>query len=404
MQIKTGVKWISQFVFAATFLSVLLIQAGLASATQVPTISPNGGQYTSSQSVTIGNIDSGDTAYYTTDGSSPETSSAAVTYTESFTVSQSEIVRAAIKDSSGDWSSVATAVFIIGSASSSSIDTPTISPDGGAYTSSETVTIGNIDSGDTAYYTTDGSDPKTSSTATEYTTSLTVSQSEIVLAAVKDSSGDWSGVTRARFYIDDQSTTSDSSNISGLEQELISALNNNQMGEAMQLLSEIEQLSNQDQNNNSNYDNSNYDNSSSSSIDAPTISPSGGKYTSSETVTIGNIDSGDTAYYTTDGSNPKTSSTTTEYTGSFTVSQSEIVRAAVEDSSGDWSRVTRARFIIDDNNSDNNYDNSNNDDDNGGYGNYYNNNDGSSQGNGNRNRNRGRDSNSNNSGDYWQMF
>ena len=81
-------------------------------------------------------------------------------------------------------------------------------------------------------------------------------------------------------------------------------------------------------------------------------------------MTIGNIDSGDTAYYTTDGSNPKTSSTTTEYTGSFTVSQSEIVRAAVEDSSGDWSRVTRARFIIDDNNSDNNYDNSNNDDDN----------------------------------------
>ena len=208
MQIKTGVKWISQFVFAATFLSVLLIQAGLASATQVPTISPNGGQYTSSESVTIGNIDSGDTAYYTTDGSNPETSSAAVTYTESFTVSQSEIVRAAIKDSSGDWSSVATAVFIIGSASSSSIDTPTISPDGGQYTSSETVTIGNIDSGDTAYYTTDGSDPKTSSTATEYATSFTVSQSELVLAAVEDSSGDWSMVTGARFIIGSASSSS----------------------------------------------------------------------------------------------------------------------------------------------------------------------------------------------------
>ena len=237
--------------------------------------------------------------------------------------------------------------FIIGSASSSSIDTPTISPDGGTYTSSESVTIGNIDSGDTAYYTTDGSSPETSSTATEYTIPFTVSQSELVLAAVKDSSGDWSMVTGGRFVIDDQSTTSDSSNISELEQELISALNNNQMGEAMQFLSEIEQLSNQDQNNNNN--NNNYDNSSSNSIDAPTISPSGGKYTSSETVTIGNIDSGDTAYYTTDGSDPKTSSTTTEYTGSFTVSQSEIVRAAVEDSSGDWSRVTRARFIIDEN-------------------------------------------------------
>ncbi|MGD0622646.1 MAG: chitobiase/beta-hexosaminidase C-terminal domain-containing protein [Thermacetogeniaceae bacterium] len=223
MQIKTCVRWISQFVFAVVFLSVLLIQAGLASATQVPTISPSGGEYTSSQ----------------------------------------------------------------------------------------TVTIGNIDSGDTAYYTTDGSNPKTSSTATEYSGSFTVSQSEIVRAAVKDSSGDWSSVTGARFIIDNQSTNSDSSQISELTQELVSAIDNNQMGEAMQLLMQIEQLSNQNLNNSDNWDNSsNYnESSSSSSIDAPTISPNGGEYTSSQTVTIGNIGSGDTAYYTTDRSDPRTSST-----------------------------------------------------------------------------------------------
>jgi hypothetical protein len=210
MQIKTYFRWIAQLVFATTFLSVLLIQAGLASATQVPTISPSGGEYTSSETVTIGNIDSGDTAYYTTDGSNPETSSTTVTYSKSFTVSQSEIVRAAIKDSSGDWSSITTAVFIIDSSSSNSIDAPTISPSGGKYTSSETVTISNIDSGDTAYYTTDKSDPRTSSTATEYSGSFTVSQSEAVLAAVKDSSGDWSTVTGARFVIGNSSSNNDS--------------------------------------------------------------------------------------------------------------------------------------------------------------------------------------------------
>jgi hypothetical protein len=206
LQIKTCVKWISQFVFAATLLSVLLIQAGFASATQVPTISPSGGEYTSSETVTIGNIDSGDTAYYTTDGSNPKTSSTAVTYSGTFTVSQSEIVRAAIKDSSGDWSSITTAVFIIDSSNSTSLDAPTISPSGGKYTSSETVTISNYSDG-TAYYTTDKSDPRTSSTATEYGGSFTVSESEIVLAAVKDSSGDWSKVTAARFIIDNSSNS-----------------------------------------------------------------------------------------------------------------------------------------------------------------------------------------------------
>jgi hypothetical protein len=306
LQIKTCVRWISQFVFAVVFLSVLLIQAGLASATQVPTISPSGGEYTSSQ----------------------------------------------------------------------------------------TVTIGNIDSGDTAYYTTDGSNPKTSSTATEYSGSFTVSQSEIVRAAVKDSSGDWSSVTGARFIIDNQSTNSDSSQISELTQELVSAIDNNQMGEAMQLLMQIEQLSNQNLNNSDNWDNSsNYnESSSSSSIDAPTISPNGGEYTSSQTVTIGNIGSGDTAYYTTDRSDPRTSSTATEYSGSLTVSESEIVLAAVKDSSGDWSSVTGARFIIDNSSNSNYYNNGSNTnyDNNGSNGsnNWY-----SENRNRNRSRNQGSDYN-----------
>ncbi len=41
-------------------------------------------------------------------------------------------------------------------------------------------------------------------------------------------------------------------------------------------------------------------------------------------MTIGNIYG--TAYYTTDGSNPETSSTRIAYTGAFTVYQSETIR------------------------------------------------------------------------------
>ncbi len=255
MQIKANIKRLTRFVFAASFfLSVLLIQTGLASATQMPAISPNGGEYTSSLTVTIGNIDSGDTAYYTIDGSDPTTNSAAIEYTTPFTVSQSEIVRSAIEDSSGNWSGVANAIFIIGNTSSSSVDTPTISPNGGEFTSSQTVTIGNIDSGDTAYYTTDGSNPTTNSAAIEYSGSFTVSQSGTILASVKDSTGDWSKVAGARFDIDNQPSISDNNNVSELEQELLRAINSGQIGEVRQILGEIEQLYNQN-NNNSNSNN-----------------------------------------------------------------------------------------------------------------------------------------------------
>ncbi|MGD0622941.1 MAG: chitobiase/beta-hexosaminidase C-terminal domain-containing protein [Thermacetogeniaceae bacterium] len=102
-------KWISLFAAATILVFMMLMQAGLASAApfgnpydqygrwgydhhgrwgyyydntsptesnslSTPVISPSGGAYTSAQTVTIGNISSGDTAYYTTDGSNPESS------------------------------------------------------------------------------------------------------------------------------------------------------------------------------------------------------------------------------------------------------------------------------------------------------------------------------------------
>lgn len=61
--------------------------------------------------------------------------------------------------------------------------------------------------------------------------------------------------------------------------------------------------------------------------DAPTISPSGGSYSSSQTVTIGGPASPAVIKYTLDGSNPTIGSTT--YTGSFTLTGSALVQATV---------------------------------------------------------------------------
>ena len=89
---------------------------------------------------------------------------------------------------------------------SNSTSTPVISPDGGTFTTEQTVTIGNIPGGDSAYYTTDGSNPESSNTAVAYSSPFTVSQSETVMAAVHDPTTGWSSVASADFYISGSSS------------------------------------------------------------------------------------------------------------------------------------------------------------------------------------------------------
>ncbi len=81
---------------------------------------------------------------------------------------------------------------------------------------------------------------------------------------------------------------------------------------------------------------------------APQITPNGGTYTPAQTVSLSFNPgaAGDTAYYTTDGSDPYTSATKIKYTAPFTVDRSMTVRAQVFNSGlGGWSRLTSADFI-----------------------------------------------------------
>ena len=128
---------------------------------------------------------------------------------------------------------------------------PVINPAGGTYTSAQSVTISNIPGGDTAYYTTDGSNPETSSTAIAYSAAFTVSQSETVQAAVHDPTSGWSSVTVASFTVSNQAPAqSGSSSVQGsssdqidqLQQEFATALSYNQIAQATQILQQIQQL------------------------------------------------------------------------------------------------------------------------------------------------------------------
>jgi hypothetical protein len=263
---------ISLVVSAATLM--LLIHCGIAAAD--PIIYPSGGTYYSAQSVTISNIPSGYVAYYTTDGSNPETSSTLAYYSGPFTVSQSETVQVAMRGPSG-WGDIVSATFSI----SSSSGMPIISPNGGTYTTPQSVTIGNLSG--TTYYTTDGSNPESSSTRITYAGAFTVSQTETIQAVNYNSAG-WSSLSSATFYI-------------------------------------------------------------SASSGAPIISPNGGTYTTPQSLTISNIPSGGEAYYTCDGTNPENSTTRNPYNGAFTVGQSETIQA-VDYSSAGWSGIISATFNI----------------------------------------------------------
>jgi hypothetical protein len=139
-----------------------------------PTFSPVAGTYVSAQTVTISDTTSGATIYYTTDGTTPTTTSAI--YSAPITVSASETLEAIAIATGSLQSGVGMAAYAINLPAA----TPTFSPVAGTYTSVQTVTIGDTTSGATIYYTTNGTAPTTSSTV--YSAPISVSASQTVKA------------------------------------------------------------------------------------------------------------------------------------------------------------------------------------------------------------------------------
>jgi beta-glucanase (GH16 family) len=126
-----------------------------------PVISPSAGSYTSSQSVTITDATTGATIYYTTNGTTPSTSS--TQYSGAFTVSATETVEAIATAPNYTTSSVTSATFTISAplqaAATPAITTSSTDTQNGAVI----VTLADSTAGAAIYYTTDGSTPTSSS-------------------------------------------------------------------------------------------------------------------------------------------------------------------------------------------------------------------------------------------------
>ena len=229
---------------------------------ETPTFSPNGGEVQAGATVTIACATEGAKIYYTTNGTTPTTAS--TLYSGAIAVKQAMTLKAiAVKDGYYTNSQVAQATFTI--KAKEVVATPAFSISGGEVEEGTQVTISCATSGATVYYTTDGSAPSTSSA--KYTGAITVSKAMTIKAiAVKDGYYTNSQVASATFTIKGKEV-----------------------------------------------------------VATPAISPNGGEYESSATVTLTCATEGATIYYTTDGSTPTTTSAI--YSKPFTLTESATVKA-----------------------------------------------------------------------------
>jgi Chitobiase/beta-hexosaminidase C-terminal domain len=140
-----------------------------------PTFSPAAGTYTTIQTVALADSTPSSSIYYTTDGSTPTTSS--TLYSAPIQVLGSETINAIGVLTGYANSPVASATYTLNLPLAA---TPTISLGSGTYTVSQPVTISDTTTGATIYYTTDGTTPTTSSSV--YSTALTLSATETLKA------------------------------------------------------------------------------------------------------------------------------------------------------------------------------------------------------------------------------
>ncbi len=161
---------------------------------------PSGTSFSSTLSVSIADSTSGSTIFYTTDGSTPTTSSQV--YSAPFTISASTTVEAMATASGFVQSGVASASYTQNVAV---VATPSISPASGT-TFSSTLSVSILDStpGSTIYYTTNGNTPTTSSTV--YSSAFTISATTTVKAIATASGLTQSGVASASYTFTGGST------------------------------------------------------------------------------------------------------------------------------------------------------------------------------------------------------
>ncbi|MFE8602457.1 chitobiase/beta-hexosaminidase C-terminal domain-containing protein [Archangium violaceum] len=170
-----------------------------------PTVAaaPAGGVYNSARDVTLTCTDNSGgsgcgSIHYTTDGSTPDTSSA--TYTAPISVSADTTLKFVAVDNVGNVSTVQTEVYTF----DTDAPTTTATPAGGTYRTRQNITLACSDTGasgcEATYYTLDGSTPTTGST--RYTSAIALSADTTLKFFSVDKAGNAETVRTETYVID----------------------------------------------------------------------------------------------------------------------------------------------------------------------------------------------------------
>ncbi len=333
----------------------------IASVLPTPTFSVAAGTYTTAQTVSISDSSSGAAIYYTTNGTTPTTSSTKYAGT-AISVSSTETIKAMAVATGYTNSAVATAAYTIASV----LPTPTFSVAAGTYTTAQTVSISDSSSGATIYYTTNGTTPTTSST--KYTgTAISVSTTETLEAIAVATGYTNSAVATAAYTISAANSVLPTPTLSLATGNYTTAqtltITDAASGATIYYTTNdtLPTTSSPKYTGPIKISSSEavdavafapgYTNSATASgvylinnvLPTPTILPAGGTYNTSQTVTIREWLNTD-VYYTTNGTTPTTSST--RYTGPFTVNSTETIKAIVIASGYTNSAVATAAYTI----------------------------------------------------------
>ena len=240
----------------STASSAASVSYAVQGQTAVPTITPSAGTYPAPLSVTITPAVAGTPIYYTTNNTTPTTSS--TLYSGPFSLSNSATVEAIAIASGSTASNVASTSYTVQGQTA----VPTITPVTGTYGSPLSVTITPAVAGMPVYYTTNNSTPTSASTL--YSGPFSLSSSATVEAIAIASGSTASSAASMSYTVQGRTAT-------------------------------------------------------------PTITPVAGTYGSPLSVTITPAVAGTPIYYTTNNTTPTTSSTL--YSGPFSLSSSATVEA-----------------------------------------------------------------------------
>jgi hypothetical protein len=178
---------------SATALDFVSGHSTVAGQAATPTFSLASGSFTSAQTVAISDASAGATIYYTTDGSTPSTSS--TVYTAPIAVSSTKTIKAIAAAASYTNSAVASATYTIVQVAA----TPVISVAAGSYSSVLSVSISDTTPGATIYYTTNGATPTSASSV--YTGAISIATTETLQAIAVASGYTNSGVATATYTL-----------------------------------------------------------------------------------------------------------------------------------------------------------------------------------------------------------